>query len=150
MNTYHKLAAAITVLAAAPLLAQAQFKALVGIPGIPESGAGLADYLNALYALAISLAALLAVVKIVIAGAKYMLSDVVTSKEEAKNDIRGALLGLLIVAGAWLILYTINPQILTCNVFYGNTECAGLRTAETERVRPPAPRTYSGEGLRKG
>jgi hypothetical protein len=90
----------------------ADFLPLVGIPGVTNAGnAGFGDYINALYRLSISLAALLAVIKIVAAGAKYMLSDIVTNKESAKADIRGALLGLLIILGAFIILNTINTDI---------------------------------------
>jgi hypothetical protein len=69
------------------------------------------EYINLLYVTSISVAALLAVVKIVIAGAKYMLSDVVTNKSDAKKDIKGALLGLLLIIGAVIILNTINPAL---------------------------------------
>jgi hypothetical protein len=90
-----------------------EFVNLVGVPGLsgdPTNG-GLNDYINALYRLSISIAALLAVIKIVIAGAKYMLSDIVTHKEDAKKDIQGALIGLLIVIGAIIILNTINTDL---------------------------------------
>lgn len=90
----------------------APFIPLVGIPGIPNpSTLQFGDYINSLYRLAISIAALLAVFKIVIAGAKYMLDDVVTHKQEAKDEIRGALVGLLIILGAVLILNTVNTDI---------------------------------------
>ncbi len=69
------------------------------------------EYINLLYKMSISVAALLAVVKIIIAGAKYMLSDIVTNKSEAKKDIQGALLGLLLIIGAVIILNTINPAL---------------------------------------
>jgi hypothetical protein len=68
----------------------------------------------------------MAVVKIIFAGVKYMLSDLVTSKEAAKKDIRGALIGLLIVLGAVLILNTINPQLK------GLTALDGLTTVNVE------------------
>jgi hypothetical protein len=93
-------------------LAQATYKPLVGIPGIMDAGLNFGDYINALYALSISIAALLAVVKIVIAGMKYMLSDIsVTSKSEAIGDIQGAVFGLIVVISAVLILTVINPQL---------------------------------------
>jgi hypothetical protein len=60
----------------------------------------------------------LAVLKITIAGVKYMLSDVVTSKESAKKDIQGALFGLLIVLAAVIILNTINPSLSRFAIFY--------------------------------
>ena len=54
---------------------------LVGIPG--NAAGGFDQYISFLYGASISVAALLAVVKIIIAGAKYMLSDIVSSKGAA-------------------------------------------------------------------
>ncbi|MFT7507143.1 MAG: hypothetical protein ACI92I_000282 [Acidimicrobiales bacterium] len=96
------------------LAAPNEFVPLVGIPYlvVPQGEElGLGNYINALYKISISVAAFLAVVKIIFAGVKYMISDIVPTKEQAKKDIRGALLGLLIVIGAVLILTTINPQL---------------------------------------
>jgi hypothetical protein len=89
--------------------------AIVGLPGVP-AGSDFNTYMNALYALSITIAALLAVIKIIIAGVKWMLTDVVTSKEEAKKDIKGSLLGLLIVLAAVLIISVINRNILDVNL----------------------------------
>jgi hypothetical protein len=75
---------------------------LVGIPG--------------LYALSISLAALIAVVKIVIAGAKYMLDPLVSGKSEAKSDITNALIGLLIIIGAVVLLNTVNSDLTNLQI----------------------------------
>ncbi len=89
------------------------YQPLVGIPGLTDADKiSMELYINTLYTIAISVAAFLAVVKIILAGLKYMLSEVVTNKEDAKKDIKGALLGLMIVLGAWLILTTINPQLV--------------------------------------
>jgi len=70
-------------------------------------------YINALYLMFISIAALIAVIKIIIAGVKYMFSDIVTQKSEAKRDIQGALLGLLVVLAAVVVLTIINPDLTT-------------------------------------
>lgn len=93
-----------------PVFVFAQFKPLVGIPGVtnPED---FDQYLQAIYATAISLAALLAVIKIVIAGVKWMTTEIVTSKGDAKKDIEGAVFGLILILGAVLLLYIINPDI---------------------------------------
>ena len=106
-----------------PLSAQAgDFVGLVGIPGIEPTGdTDLNVYINALYRLSISLAALLAVIKIVAAGAKYMLSDIVPAKEEAKKDIQGALIGLLIVIGAIIILNTVNSDLTELDLSIATT-----------------------------
>jgi hypothetical protein len=81
----------------------------------------------------------MAVVKIIFAGVKYMLSDLVTSKEAAKKDIRGALIGLLIVLGAVLILNTINPQLKGLTALDGlttvNVELGGYKGVQSERDR---------------
>jgi hypothetical protein len=101
----------------APSLALANaFTPLVGIPGLSATPT-MGEFVNALYILAISLAALLAVVKLIIAGTKYMLSDVVTNKQDALNDIQGSLIGLLIVISAVLVLQIINPGLRNLNIF---------------------------------
>lgn len=100
-----------------PVVTLAQFRPLVGIPGISDPTMNLNSYINVLYALSISIAALLAVIKIIIAGVKYMLSDLISSKQEAKSDIQGALIGLLIVISAVLILNVINPQLTQSTLF---------------------------------
>lgn len=105
------------------VLAQVAFRPLVGIPGL-DPNASFNDYINALYALAISVAALVAVIKIIVAGVKYMLSDVVSSKGAAKEDIQSALLGLLIIAAAYLILNQINPNLTTSKLLLSKVDPA--------------------------
>lgn len=85
---------------------------LVNIPGYSGSSSSFSDFVNLIYGVSISVAALLAVVKIVIAGLKWMLSDIVTDKTEAKKDIQSALFGLIIIISAVLIITTINPTIV--------------------------------------
>jgi hypothetical protein len=94
-----------------PISAFAQYQTLVGIPGVESGGGSFDAYLQAVYATSISLAALLAVIKIVIAGVKWMTSDIVSTKSDAKKDIEGAILGLVVILAAVLILYIINPNI---------------------------------------
>lgn len=101
----------ITVPAGPPTV-YGPFTPLVGIPGLDGNVDDFGAYINALYVLSISLAALLAVIKIIIAGVKWMLTDVVTTKQDAKNDIQGALVGLLIVISAVLVLQFINPALV--------------------------------------
>ena len=43
---------------------------------------------------------------------QYMTTDAISGKEEGKERITKALLGLLLAVGAWLILSTINPDLL--------------------------------------
>jgi hypothetical protein len=113
-----------TLVLAIPTISLAQYAPLVGIPGV-DASADFNTYINALYALSISVAALLAVIKIVIAGAKYMLSDVVTSKSEAISDIQGSVFGLIIVISAVLILTVINPNLTKTNIFIDTVSPTG-------------------------
>ncbi len=101
---------------------------LVGIPGLDGSAPDFGTYINRLYALSISIAALLAVIKIIIAGVKYMLSDIVTQKGDAIAEIRGSIIGLVIVASAVLVLTVINPELTRTNVFSGITPINEVRT----------------------
>jgi hypothetical protein len=96
------------------------------------------NLVNNLYALSITLAALLAVIKIIIGGVKWMMSDIVTSKEDAKKDIRTAVIGLLIVISAVLILTIINPQTATINFNLTPMDLSSRPEA------PPPPNTVPG------
>lgn len=90
---------------------------LTGLPGLTDNQSrSLADYLNILFRLSIGLGALAGVIKITMAGIKYMSSDAFSSKEEAKKDITGALLGLLIMLSTVVILQFIYPGILNLSV----------------------------------
>jgi len=101
----------LSLLILSPLVTFGQdYQPLVGIPQL-QGQDGFNGYINAVYAMFISIAALLAVVKIIVAGVKYMFSDIATQKSDAKKDIRGALLGLVIVLAAVLILTIINPNL---------------------------------------
>lgn len=88
------------------------------IPFAPTGGTMTAyDFVTAVYRLSITVAAMLAVIKIMYGGVQWMLTDVVTSKETAKKDIRGAIIGLLIVLSAVFILEIINPNLKVLRLF---------------------------------
>lgn len=83
------------------------------IPGInSETARNLPAYLEAVFKLLIGIAAALAVIMITIGGIQYMSTDAISGKEEGKEKINHALMGLLLAMGAWLILNTINPATL--------------------------------------
>lgn len=93
-------------------------------------GSSSTSYIEALYKLAIAAAAVLVVLRLIWAGVQYMLSEVVTSKKQAKEDIQNALLGLVIILGAVTLLTTINPQLTNLNVI-GTAEPIELTSANT-------------------
>ena len=81
------------------------------IPGLSPTPGSMSEYFKALYFLAISIAALIAVGKIILAGIKYTTSGIVPEKQGAKEDIRSALVGLLIILTAVAVLRVINPSL---------------------------------------
>lgn len=90
---------------------QWRFVPLTGIPGVPENPEGIEDYANALYILAIAVAAALGVLRIIMAGVKYMFSETVPAKGDAKKEIGWSLFGLVLILGAVTILNEINPNL---------------------------------------
>lgn len=96
--------------------ASAQYTPLVGLPQVQGGGTGLAGYFNQLYMVAIAVGAILAFIKISIAGVKWSLSDIVTDKSDAKKDINGALLGLAILLIPFIVLNTIYPGLTNLNI----------------------------------
>ena len=60
----------------------------------------------------IFLSIVIAVIALVSAGMQYVLSSTTLWKKSGKDWAWSAILGLLLALTAWLILYTINPEIL--------------------------------------
>lgn len=111
---------------------------LVGIPGVADPDADFNSYITALYVLSISIAALLAVIRIVIAGIKWMMTDIAPAKSEAKKDIQGALVGLVVVLAAVLILTVINPDITNVDL-----SLSGVGTTAVGQTEAKPPTIYN-------
>lgn len=97
------------------------YQPLVGLPQLEGSGQGLGGYLNQLYMAVVAVGAILAFLKIAFAGAKWSLSEVVTDKSTAKEDIKGALLGLAILLVPFIVLNTIYDGLTNLNVLQGTS-----------------------------
>ncbi len=77
----------------------------------------VAGIIQNFYFFALAIAGILAFGAIVWGGIKYATSRGNPSAEsEGKSWITNALLGLLLLAGAWIILYTVNPAILSLQI----------------------------------
>lgn len=87
---------------------------LAPLPGIlKDQGISLGNYFESLFRIGIGLAGVFAVLMIVIGGVQYVGGAASPSaRSDAKNKITNALFGLLLALGAWLLLYTINPDLL--------------------------------------
>ncbi len=95
-----------------PVSAQAKpYTLIVPFPGQNPQVSSPQDYIKALYTFGLGFGALLAMVMIVIGAVQYTASEAITSKEDAKDRIQKAILGLILLIVATVILYTINPAL---------------------------------------
>lgn len=87
---------------------------LAPLPGLSSINAdtSFGEYLNFIIKFTIGFSAVIAVVLIVLGGIEYMGSDAFTTKEEAKGKITRAITGLLLALGGFLLLNTINPNLV--------------------------------------
>jgi len=93
------------------------FVALAETPGGSRLGnlyesQDLGQFINRLFTAALSLGAILAVLRLAFAGYLYMTTDAWGQKGKAKEVIGNVVLGLLLLLSIWLILKQINPQLL--------------------------------------
>ncbi len=98
------------------LYAQNTYTPLVGLPAVAGTNQGLGAYFNKLYMATVAVGAILAFLKIAFAGAKWSLSEIVSDKASAKNDIKGALLGLAILLIPFIVLNTIYSGLTNLNI----------------------------------
>jgi hypothetical protein len=82
-----------------------------------DATTGMQNFLNTLFGISVAVSAILAVIMITIGGFKYMTSESVFKTSSAKENIQGAIFGLIIVLAAILILEVINPDIVSLNLF---------------------------------
>jgi hypothetical protein len=89
-----------------------------GIPGLAADGCArtLPEYINEFYLFLITVGAIIGVIKIAIAGFKYATSDIISSKESARTDIRGVFLGLIILLLPYLVLRALSPNAANLDV----------------------------------
>ncbi len=85
------------------------------LPGIGDTEGKVTNfgtYLSDLFTLSIGLAAILAVLMLSVAGFKYITVESFTGKGDAKNMIQNAVFGLILILSAYLLLQTVNPELV--------------------------------------
>ncbi|MEI7765136.1 MAG: IPT/TIG domain-containing protein [bacterium] len=93
------------------------------------------DYLNVMIKLFFGICGVLAVIMITMGGIQYMTSELVSSKEAGKESITHAIFGLLLALSAYLILNTINPDLL--NACLNNIKTVDITiTPELNKTSP--------------
>ncbi len=96
------------------------------VGGVSKPSVNIATYLKEMFKIGIGLAGVFAVFMIIWGGFQYMSTDAVSGKSEGKEKIEGALWGLGLALGSFLILNTINPQLLEFS--------AGLEPIDVKRL----------------
>ncbi len=86
-----------------------------GCEGGTVKNVNVNTYIAYAFKIAIAMAGFLAVVMVIYGGFKYMLSESITSKGDAKSTINNAILGLLGALASYLILQTIDPRLVEIN-----------------------------------
>jgi hypothetical protein len=76
----------------------------------------LSKYLSQLFKIALSVGAVLAVLRLAFAGYLYMTSDFWSSKTKAREIMGDVALGLFLLLSVYLILNQINPKLLTLDL----------------------------------
>lgn len=118
------------------------YEPLVHIPGLPEGGVvDISAYLVGIYNFLLSIVGILAVIMLIIGGMKYITaagnSGAVT---DAKDTIWNALFGLALALLSWVIVGTINPDVLYLRQ-------PGAALSETDlTVTSPINRCYASYG----
>ena len=101
--------AAYILLTAPPALA---YELEVRLPGLPASVSDPGEYVRYLFIFGLSLAGFLAVGAVAIGGVQYMLAGAsIGNTQKAKELIVGALMGVGLLLGSYLLLYTIDPKL---------------------------------------
>ena len=73
----------------------------------------LSDFISYAYKFMLALAVVLAVFMITVGGFEYMLSGAADTKNDAKKKIWDAVWGLVLALVAYLLLYTIDPNLVS-------------------------------------
>lgn len=85
----------------------------------------------------VSLTAVVLVIRLMVVGYEYMITDMPFKKAGAKEDLMASLAGLVLALSAWLILNTINPKLLENNI-----EPDTIRTSVSSLQRESDPGTF--------
>lgn len=103
-----------------PVLA-ADYQLLAPIPGVGGAGdtvpsGDFAGYAQGLITFIIGFSAVLAVLWFMFGGFLYMTGEAISSKSQGREYMLNAVYGLVLLLASYLILYTINPQLVNLNL----------------------------------
>ncbi len=102
------------IFVSANLMVAQAYEPLVRLPGLPAEGEiTLSQYIVGLYNFLLSIVGIVAVMMLIIGGMKYIAAAGNASIiADAKDTISNAIFGLLLALLSWVIVSTINPDVL--------------------------------------
>jgi len=125
------------------------YTALEPIPGVTSDTNALVApnnlhvIINAIFKILITAGALIAVLSLTIGGVQYMVSSSAGGKNAGIQRAQASLWAILLIAGSWLILNTINPNLLNFNLnpcpAGGTSNCTVTSNASNSTVSAPSP-----------
>ncbi len=83
-------------------------------------GDNLASLLLTLFRWGLSISIVLAVLFIIKGGIQYTVTDSISGKATGKETIKSAIIGLILALSSYLILNTVNPQLLKLDITQGD------------------------------
>lgn len=105
----------------------------------------ISKYLNFIFKFMIGLCAALAVIMLIINGFTYMGDESVFGKTEAKHKMFSAIFGLFIALAAWVILNTINPDLVSTKI---TIDSADITVTPLYERGATDPKKANGESVR--
>jgi len=92
----------------------ANYDLQISLPGVSGSVSGPSQYIQAIFTYGLSIVGITALLALVIGGFRYLSSgENETRKTSGKEWIWGAIAGLILMLCSYLILWTINPELVT-------------------------------------
>lgn len=123
-------------------LSQISATGLAQLGSIPGGGVGLGDFLASLYTFLVGVVALAAFLMFILGGVTYLTAGDNESRiGKAKALMKNAVTGLTIALLSWLILFTINPDLVR------KLSVGGKRLELPGVVSQPTPRGWKCPGL---
>ena len=101
-------------------------------PGSCENQIG--DFVNLILRILISFAAIVLVIKLIIEGYSYMVTDTPFRKASAKTQILESFGGLLLALSSYLILNTINPKLVSGGLNIGKLDIGVIKSFDLSGV----------------
>jgi hypothetical protein len=88
---------------------------------VNPSTQSFASAMPSIFKLLIGAGALVAIIMIVLGALTYMFSDIAGNKSKALNRIRSAMWAIVLFLSSYLILYTLNPDLVMFKLDLGAT-----------------------------